>query len=171
MTLAGMIDMRLAIIALMAWVGVAAADEPLSQLSGRVSDRTNGGPVEGAQVYAADANRQRVVVTDGAGHYAVAVRQGGYDVRFTFGSSLSEERVAIEAGRAAVLDGTVDATSGEVIIIREKRRPAVLPKPKHYSKNRAPPYSQEALDKDAWTRAWMVLDISPTGEVKRFKFL
>ncbi|MGH9889390.1 MAG: energy transducer TonB, partial [bacterium] len=32
-------------------------------------------------------------------------------------------------------------------------------------------YSDAAVLQDAWTRAWMVIDISPTGEVTRLKFV
>jgi hypothetical protein len=94
-----------------------------------------------------------------------------YDVAFTFGTSRTMGHVSVEPGHPAALDGKVDSSSGEVIVIQDKLSPKVLPKPLNFSDRRTPPYSEEAIDKDAWTRAWMVLDISPAGEVTRFKFL
>lgn len=144
----------------------------MSKLRGQVTDAVNGGPVEGAQVHVRDAEgNDRVAITDRAGRYALEVKPGAYDVAFTFGTSRTSEQITVEPGRPATLDGKVDSASGEVIVIEERRLPKVLPKPMNFSARRAPPYSDEALDKDAWTRAWMVLDVSPSGEVTRFKFL
>jgi hypothetical protein len=72
---------------------------------------------------------------------------------------------------AAADEPTLDGISGEVIVIHDRPAPKVPPRPINFSDRKTPPYSDEAIDKDAWTRAWMVLDISPTGEVTRFKFL
>jgi hypothetical protein len=69
-------------------------------------------------------------------------------------------------------DGGTERQPGEVIVIHGKRqRPAVPPKPKNYSPIKAPPYSDRAIESDAWTRAWLLLDIDETGAVKRFKFI
>lgn len=78
--------------------------------------------------------------------------------------------------RAAAAEGDppapkVDDLQGEVIVIRDMVPPKVPPRPVGFSERRAPPYSDAAILRDAWTRAWMVIDISATGEVKRFKFL
>jgi len=60
----------------------------------------------------------------------------------------------------------------EVIVIDEKPpKPAVEAKAKNYSPRKTPPYSDEAIESDAWTRAWLLLDISPTGSVTRIKYL
>ena len=61
--------------------------------------------------------------------------------------------------------------SGEVIIIEDKAPPKVKPKPKNYSPKKAPPYSDRAILSDAWTKAWLLLEVSAEGEVTRFKFL
>ncbi|HSR96792.1 MAG TPA: hypothetical protein VLM79_07080 [Kofleriaceae bacterium] len=74
----------------------------------------------------------------------------------------------------ALADGgkqPADSGSQEVIIIRDLIPPKVPPRPVNFSERKAPPYTDAAILQDAWTRAWMVLDISPTGEVLRFKFL
>lgn len=60
----------------------------------------------------------------------------------------------------------------EVIIIDEKPpRPAVEAKATNFSPRKTPPYSDEAIERDAWTRAWLLLDIDARGNVTRFKFL
>jgi hypothetical protein len=35
----------------------------------------------------------------------------------------------------------------------------------------APPYSDAAIEQDAWTRAWLLLDVDETGTVTQLKFL
>jgi Carboxypeptidase regulatory-like domain len=145
---------------------------PVSRLSGRVVDRKNGGPVEGALVQITDGSgRELTAVTDRAGRYAFELIPGEYDVTFIAGDSRTLENISITADRDQVLDSKVDSATGEVITVLERRPPKVLPKPTNYANRRNPPYSQEALDQDAWTRAWLMLDVSPTGEVVRFKFL
>jgi len=74
------------------------------------------------------------------------------------------------AGAAAASAGPKQ--SGEVIVIDEKPpRPAVEAKAINYSPRKTPPYSDEAILSDAWTRAWLLLDIDARGNVTRFKFL
>ncbi|HEY5936470.1 MAG TPA: hypothetical protein VIU61_17585 [Kofleriaceae bacterium] len=60
---------------------------------------------------------------------------------------------------------------GEVIKIEGRLPPKVKPRPRNYSQKKAPPYSDRALLSDAWTKAWLLLDVSADGEVIRFKFL
>jgi len=61
---------------------------------------------------------------------------------------------------------------GETIVIQGKAPvPKVLPHPKKHYHRMAPPYSDEAIDKDVWTKAWVLLDIDAYGVVKRVKLL
>lgn len=161
------------VLALMLFARLAAADgEPPERLSGKVTDGANGRPVEGADVYVTDAaGHQRLAVTGRDGQYAIDVAPGTYQVMFSFGVFHSVAGVSVERGHAATLDGKVDSLQDEVIVIRDILPPKVPPKPVNFSERKAPPYSDAAILQDAWTRAWMVIDISPTGEVKRFKFL
>jgi hypothetical protein len=150
---------------------VASADDDLSQLSGRVIDENTKDPVEGAQVYiSGPQGLEHVVTTDRAGRYAVKVARTPHTVVFVYGGSRSSGRVTVDDD-GATLDGTVDSTSGEVIEIQERPPPPVLPKAKNYKPHKAPPYSDRAVLSDAWTRAWMLLDVDETGAVVRFKFL
>lgn len=63
------------------------------------------------------------------------------------------------------------AHADEVIVIVDHAPPAVLPKPKNHVASKTPPYSDEAVLTDAWTKAWLLLDLDANGEVTRIKFL
>jgi hypothetical protein len=72
---------------------------------------------------------------------------------------------------ALVVSSAAVASADEVIVIVDHVPPAVLPKPKNYVASKTPPYSDEAVLSDTWTKAWLVLDIDETGDVTRIKFL
>jgi hypothetical protein len=59
---------------------------------------------------------------------------------------------------------------GETIIIHD-HPPKVLPHPRKNYHRMAPPYSDEAIDRDVWARAWVLLDIDTRGQVARVKLL
>jgi len=159
------------VVAMLLSFHAARADE-LSQLSGRVSDTNLGTAVEGALVYVAGPNGlERVLTSDAAGRYSIALKPGTYNLIFVHGRSRTSGNVTITAGHDAKLDGEVNSLSGEVIVIRDLPTPKVLPKPTNYKPMKAPPYSDRAILSDAWTKAWMLLDIDETGNVVRFKFL
>ena len=63
------------------------------------------------------------------------------------------------------------ATAGEVIIIDDVLPPPVPAKAKNFVESKAPPYSDAAILSNAWTRAWLMLDIDESGTVTRAKFL
>lgn len=150
----------------------SAHAEPLSQLRGRVLDGKHGTPVESALVLVAgSAGVEHQLTTDAAGRYSVAIKPGSYILIFVYGTARSSGRVVVEPGRVAKLDGKVDATEGEVIVIRDRIRPPVPPRAINYKPQKAPPYSDRAVLEDAWTKAWLLLDISTTGQVTRIKWL
>jgi hypothetical protein len=60
---------------------------------------------------------------------------------------------------------------GEVIVIEGTVAPATPPKPTNFVKQKAPPYSDRAILSDAWTKAWMLLEVDEAGAVTRVKFL
>jgi hypothetical protein len=60
----------------------------------------------------------------------------------------------------------------EVIEIHDYIPPKVLPKPAgHWNPRALPPYSDEAIVRDAWVRVWLLLDVDAHGKVQHFKFL
>jgi len=159
-------------LACVLWAGLAAAEPAAGHLTGVVTDLATGAPVEGANVHVSDgAGHARVVVTDRAGRYAIDVAPGSYDIAFGDGDARTTDHVAVASDHPASLDGLINSLAGEVIVIQEHRPPAVPAQPRNVSERRAPPYSDAAILQDAWTRAWMLLDVSPAGEVTRFKFL
>ncbi len=60
---------------------------------------------------------------------------------------------------------------GEVIKVEGRLLPKVKPTPKNHSALKAPPYSDRAILRDAWTKAWLLLDVSAEGKIIRLKFL
>lgn len=59
---------------------------------------------------------------------------------------------------------------GETIIIRDHGPGYRQPVPLRYARP-APAYSEESIERDVWTRAWMLLDIDERGVVKQIKWL
>lgn len=60
---------------------------------------------------------------------------------------------------------------GETIIVRDKLPPKTLPHPRKNYHRMAPPYSDEAIDRDVWAKAWVLLDLDARGVVTRVKLL
>lgn len=148
----------------------AIADDALSHLRGRVLDQTSGVPVEGALVMVSGPSGLVATLnTNSDGEYAATVAPGTYNVIFAHGKSRTSGRISVEAD--ATLDGTLDAMMGEVIVIRDKIKPPVPPKPKNFKPRATPPYSDKAVLSDAWTKAHMLLDVDEHGRVLRYKFL
>lgn len=60
---------------------------------------------------------------------------------------------------------------GETIIIEGHAPPAVQPRPVKNYVRIAPAYSDDAIEHDAWAKAYLLLDISARGDVTRVKLL
>lgn len=60
---------------------------------------------------------------------------------------------------------------GETIVIHGTAPPARAPAPKKNYHRMAPPYSDAAIESDAWAKAWVLLDIDAKGTVTRVKLL
>ncbi|MBA3463043.1 MAG: hypothetical protein H0T46_24010 [Deltaproteobacteria bacterium] len=73
--------------------------------------------------------------------------------------------------RLACLLALTATASAEVIVIEGKAPPATPPRPTNFVKQAAPPYSDRAILSDAWTKAWLLLEIDERGTVTRLKFL
>lgn len=73
----------------------------------------------------------------------------------------------------AYAEGPPRYVPGEVIIIRDVQKPPpkVVPHPKKNYHRMAPPYSDQAILKDVWAKAWVLLDIDAHGVVQRVKLL
>lgn len=78
--------------------------------------------------------------------------------------------LTVRAARAEDEPGAREVR-GEVIVIEGKAPPSTPPAPTNYVKTAAPPYSDRAILSDAWTKAWLLLEIDERGAVSRLKFL
>jgi hypothetical protein len=154
----------------LALAGPAAADPAPARISGRVVD-VLGRPVAGANVHVASrAGVEQVVKTDREGRYQAQVRGGGtYTVVFAARGASAQKRAALEAGGAAIVDAELELADGEVIQVRGEY-PRSAPKPLR-DPRLMPKYSDQAILRDAWTKAWLLLDVSAAGEVQRLKVL
>ena len=158
----------LAVVAILGAAGAARA-EPLS---GTVTDTTTGAVVTGASIFISGSHGLVAsVTTDAQGHYSATVEPGTYHLIFVHGRTRTSGSVTVAPERAGQLDGKVDVTSGEIIVIEEHLQPPVPPVPKNYVASKTPPYSDEAVLTDAWTSAWMLLDVDEHGKLQRYKFL
>jgi len=144
--------------------------DPAVELSGTVTDRVSGEPVSGVLVHAVGAGNQvKETTTDAAGGYHLSLPPGPYKIVFAF--ARAQQLSSIDLTEAKTLDAKIDSASGETIVIHDPVKPKRLPKAKNYAPSKAPPYSDKAVTADAWTRAWMLLDIDENGTVVRFKWL
>ncbi|HEY4180872.1 MAG TPA: hypothetical protein VGM90_28705 [Kofleriaceae bacterium] len=71
----------------------------------------------------------------------------------------------------ALADDDPIAVEGEIIEVHGTAPRTTPPQPQHYNSLETPPYSDHAILSDAWTRAWLVLELDETGTVARVKFL
>lgn len=146
----------------------AAADHPLKgfvtesagTLYGRVVDE-HGQPMAGAEVQAvARDGARRAIKTDSDGRFKLTVGVGGVTV-FIRGPGRFSEQTMVASRRQGDqeevdIQDTLPAATAAVLI-----GPAGL----------IPEYSETAIEHDAWTRAWLLLDIDARGVVSRVKLL
>jgi hypothetical protein len=160
-----------AIAILVVLLASSAHADPLSQLSGRVRDRSTGAAVEGALVIVTGPRTSRTLTTNANGDYAIVVAPGQYQVMFAYGKTRTVSTIEVVADKPATLDAKIDVGPGEVIVIRERLKPPVEPKAKNFIETKAPPYSSRAILSDAWTKAHMLLHVTAAGDVVRIKWL
>lgn len=161
----------LVVIALVMAVHPALA-EPETQLIGRITETATGRPIEGAHVAISHGDTQLEVITDKQGLYRFTVPEGGaYKITYTYANVTGEATTQLAPGKPNTFDAKLDVDSESVIYVRE-RKPMIPPKMvKDARRKIAPEYSDAAIEKDAWTRAWLLLDIDDRGSVTRVKML
>jgi hypothetical protein len=182
--------MRARVVAVLVGVAGTAVADPTGKLTGTLTDATTGKPVGDVVMFVTRGGSEQAVTTDADGRYSVDLPPGGYDLVFVRdGKTYDTRHVSLVAGGTFATDAKLDVHAGEVIhlvdaaaepetrgnevitIQGQLPQPPVLPKPKNWVMTKAPPYSERAAMRDAWTRAWMLLDVTETGEVARVKFL
>jgi hypothetical protein len=160
-----------AIVLTLALAAVASADDQVTgfvasgsgALTGRVTDADNK-PIHDLEVH--------VVSRTGGEQIVKTNRDGTFELQLR---GVAREPSIVFVGRSDVhISGQTAATSEhgdeEVIAIRETLPPAVAARPVSTAVT-IPDYTDAAIDRDVWTRAWLLLDIDDTGAVRRLKFL
>ena len=163
--------MRAAILSalvLLCVVGTASAD---AVLQGRVTDLL-GQPIARARVHVLTGSDHKIVETDAEGYYRVDL-DGGAEVSVVIGAGNLHtfRKGTITDGTIKTLDLEVEISEGEIIRIIDSKPPTVPPQLSKDVPRITPEYSKEAVERDAWARAWLLLDIDETGKVVRVKLL
>jgi hypothetical protein len=157
-----------AVLLLVVAPGTASAD---AVLTGRVTDLL-GQPVAGARVHVLVGTEKETVTTDKDGNYRVVV-DGNREVSVVIGAGTLHtfRRGMLKDGTVERLDFEVEVAEGEVIRIIDEKPPTVPPRLPEDTPRVTPPYSEEAVVRDAWAKAWLLLDIDETGQVLRVKLV
>ncbi|HWO17708.1 MAG TPA: carboxypeptidase regulatory-like domain-containing protein [Kofleriaceae bacterium] len=158
----------LSVLVLLCVAGTAAAD---AVLHGHVFDLL-GRPVPGARVHVMTGTEHKIVETDAAGYYRVDLT-GDAEVSVVIGAGNLHtfRKGTVKEGSVRKLDLEVEIADGEIIRIIDSKPPTVPPKLSKDIPMITPPYSEEAVERDAWARAWLLLDIDEKGHVVRVKLL
>lgn len=128
------------------------------EIKGTVTD-AKGAPIAKAVVHiVSSSGAEQTVETDGKGRYQVQLRGGAYTHVFVD-----------DPARVVGITSTPTGTEG-VIELHEALPPAVMAKPLK-KPDQILAYSEEAIDADTWTRAWLMLDINERGVVTHVKLL
>ena len=144
-------------------------------MTGRVTD-VLGRPMPDVRVYVLPKRGDPVRVrTDKDGRYRAEVSAPGkYGVVVAIGKAHTYRTVLVKEGvtNALDIDAELDVKGGEVIRIEDQKRPQPTVKPKEkQDAQKSLPYTDEAVERDAWARAWLILDIDESGRVTRVKLL
>jgi hypothetical protein len=143
-------------------------------LEGRVTDVT-GKPVARARIHVMPRGGARVQAeTDADGRYRMTLTTAGaHSVVVAIDKVHTLRQVDIAADAPATLDVQLDVVAGgEVINVIDKPLvPEVMPKARVENVTKSLPYSTEAVLRDAWARAFLLLDVDERGAVTRLKLL
>jgi hypothetical protein len=148
--------------------GSAAAD---ALLVGKVTDLL-GTPVPNVRVHVVSKGDHQIVTTNQDGEYRVVV-DGNRTLSVVIGAGEFHtfRGGTIKDGSTLRLDFELEVSDGEIIRIVDSKPPTVPPKLPAGVPNVTPPYSTEAMERDAWAKAWLLLDIDETGRVRRVKLV
>jgi hypothetical protein len=163
--------MRAAIVSVLVLLCVAGTASADAVLQGRVTDLL-GQPIARARVHVLTGSQHKIVETDADGYYRVDLA-GDAEVSVVIGAGNLHtfRKGTIKEGTIKTLDLEVELSDGEIIRIIDSKPPTVPPKLSKDVPRITPEYSEEAVERDAWARAWILLDIDETGKVVRVKLL
>lgn len=129
------------------------------EVSGRVTDES-GTPMANAEVHIVSGAAVEQIVKSGAdGKFKITVGGGGTSWVFVL-------------GRTKITGQTILSPEGDsgIVEILEAIPPAVMPRPLS-NPLAILGYSDEAIEHNTWTRAWLMLDVDATGSVQQLKLL
>jgi Carboxypeptidase regulatory-like domain/Gram-negative bacterial TonB protein C-terminal len=163
--------MRAALLSVLVLLWVAGTASADAVLHGHVIDLL-GRPVPGARVHVMTSSEHKIVETDAAGYYRVDL-DGDTEVSVVIGAGNLHtfRKGTVKDGTIKKLDLEVEITDGEIIRIIDSKPPTVPPKLSKDIPMITPPYSEAAVERDAWARAWLLLDVDERGKVVRVKLL
>jgi hypothetical protein len=143
-------------------------------LGGHIVEATSGDPVAGATVLVTPedgAPRAATARTAADGGFAFDLPPGRYTIVAIYGDARwLRHGVEVDAQGGAALRGVL-AIGAEDITIHEHVAPAQPAEVEKRSVKRILPYSEEAIDSDAWAVGWVLLDVDTDGRVESFRFL
>lgn len=162
--------MRLPLVLAVLLATPAAADDNVhgfvaptrGELAGRVTD-ARGNPLANATVHVVTKHGEQVITTDAQGRYRANIGE-----RATLVFVHGDAQITGTAVTSEVVD--VDGQKAEAIRLQDVLPPAKLAKPVS-DPTIIPEYTDKMMDTDAWTRAWLLLDVTSTGAVARVKLL
>lgn len=147
--------------------GLASAD---NRITGQVTDLSLQPLRDATVLISGPSGLEATVTTDPSGHYSAAVPTSGpHIVTIVFGNTRTARRTVVPDNGSVAVDATLEA-GGEIIEVRDRDRPLIYPKPK-FDARAIPTYSDNAVLRDKWSKAWLLLDVDDRGAVQRVKFL
>jgi hypothetical protein len=140
-------------------------------LVGHVSDLL-GRPVPNVRVHVLTKSDHQIVRTDKDGNYQAFI-DGNEDVSVVVGAGKEHtfRKGTVKEDSTNRLDFEVQIAEGEIIYIFDSKPFTVAPDLSEDEARRVPPYSDEAFERDAWAKAWLLLDIDEKGQVLRVKLV
>jgi hypothetical protein len=154
-------------------IAPARADEPRGAIEGVVIDATTRAPLAGATVIVTASYSYAVIAgrTNAAGRFRAGdLPRGSYQVLFVLGGAKDlHADVPVSPGVTTRLDGALAVAADETTVY--EHLPTTPPEPIRSTVKKIPPYSDEAMDTNAWEVGWMLLDIDAAGQVASFRFL
>ncbi len=157
--------------------GARAVTPPRGILGGRIVDAVSVAPIEGATVIVRAAGAAPVVMTTHTvtdGHFGFELPPGRYDLLAVYGDARwGRGDVEVLDGKTTLVAGVL-AVAAESITIHEHLPPTQEPKQAAADRSTVKkllPYTDEAIDSDAWEVGWVLLAVDEIGAVRSFRWL
>src|SRR5262245_56492594 len=163
--------MRAAIVSALMVLGLAGTARADAWVVGHVSDLL-GRPVPNVRVHVLTKSDHQIVKTDKNGDYRVVI-DGNEDVSVVVGAGNEHtfRKGSVKDGTTNHLDFEAEIAEGEIIRITDSKPFTTPPRWPEDVVRKTPPSSDQAVERDAWAKAWLLIDIDETGRVLRVKLV